>query len=87
MMAGVPKPCVTNEKFVNGRCIDRSRIGAKRLLLPNGERSCANRSLNSLTICLNKHSCVAFEKKPIDILLFYFAARICCLRLVIPHGS
>jgi hypothetical protein len=31
-----------------------SSTGAKRLFVPNGERSCASKSVNSLTNCLEK---------------------------------
>ncbi len=54
IIAGVPKPCVTNEKCVKFRWNDTSSTGAKRLLVPNGERSWASKSVNSLTNCLNK---------------------------------
>lgn len=53
MMAGVPKPWVTKEKWVRCRWIDTSKTGARRLFVPKGERSWVSKSVNSLTNCLD----------------------------------
>jgi len=50
-IAGVPKPCVVELKWVRGRWTELSRMGWGRVF-PIGDRSCAIRSWISFTICL-----------------------------------
>ncbi len=54
IIAGVPKPCVTNEKCAKWCWVETSRTGAIRLVVPNGERSWAKKSVNSFINCLKK---------------------------------
>ena len=66
MIAGVPNPWVTNEKCDKCRWIETSKIGARRLFVPNGERSWANKSVNSLINCLKT------KKNKLNVVFFSF---------------